>query len=566
MKKMQATATTLSAAIALAVVTQAQAQTPPNVGDILQQVQPMTPAISQPAAELPSIGGIQIEPPMQALPSGPRLFVRGFNIVGHRELSAESSLAVIAGNDNRELSLGELEGLATQITRHYRANGYFVARAYIPQQEVVDGIITIRVVEGNYGQFHLNNESLVKDHVVQAMLDDVKGYDIVSLDTLERAMLIINDTPGVQVVRADVMPGEKVGTSDFAVGTAATERHNGYILADNYGSRYTGRNRVGFNYDLNSPTGRGDRLTLGGLLTEDSGILNGRIAYSTLLMPNGLRGQVEYSQTEYELGDLYAPLDATGSAKAWDFRLSYPIRRIRAQTIEGTLALSSRDLEDRIDSTDTRTPKRLDSLTAGINVRDERRLLGFAGLTSASFSLTAGNLDIEDAEARALDAAGADTQGDYYKLNLSLSRISLLPAQFSLTTSLHAQRALNGKNLDGSERMSVSGVSGVYAYPSTELSGSHAALLKAELSRPLPAIAGLQHQWSVFATHGYADSAKSVGPDDRSRTLDDVGLGWRGQYQGFVLNTHLAYRLEGAEPLSEKADRARFLVQAGWVF
>ncbi|MDV7396810.1 POTRA domain-containing protein, partial [Arthrospira platensis SPKY1] len=98
--------------------------------------------------------------------------------------------------------LSELEALATLITRNYRANGYFVARAYIPQQEVVDGIITIRVVEGNYGQFHLTNESLVKDSIVQAMLDDVKGYDIVSLDTLERAMLIINDTPGVQVVRA----------------------------------------------------------------------------------------------------------------------------------------------------------------------------------------------------------------------------------------------------------------------------------------------------------------------------------------------------------------------------
>jgi hypothetical protein len=61
---------------------------------------------------------------------------------------------------------------------------------------------TIRVVEGNDGRFILD-KSLVRDDIVQGLLDDIKDCDIVSLDTLERAMLIINDTPGVTVTRAD---------------------------------------------------------------------------------------------------------------------------------------------------------------------------------------------------------------------------------------------------------------------------------------------------------------------------------------------------------------------------
>ncbi len=562
----------LSSALLIAMSATAQAQTPPNMGDVLQQVQPFAPDIDKPAPKLPEIGGVpEIEPPMQALPSGPTLLVKGFDLVGYREIPAEESLALLAGAENQSYSLAQLEELATRITRHYRSKGYFVARAYIPAQEVKDGIVTIRVVEANYGQFHLKNSSLVRDKTVQAMLDDVKKYDIVSLDTLERAMLIINDTPGVQVTRADVMPGEAVGTSDFAVETEATERHNGYILADNYGSIYTGKHRLSFNYDNNSPTASGDRLSISGLVTEGAGIWNGRLAYSTLLMPNGLRGQAAISHTEYELGDQYKALDAKGTASAIDVGLSYPIRRIRAQTIEGVLNVARKDITDRIDSTSTRTPKDMTTIMAGINLRDERPLMGYGGVTQASASLTYGDLSINDATARANDKGnatnpGANTQGQFAKVNLSASRVNLLPYNFSLSSQMRLQHALNGKNLDGSERMSVTGMSGVYAYPNGELSGSNAGLVKVELSRPLPNWFGLQNQWSTFATGAYAESARSIGATDKGRALGEVGLGWRAQYKGLLLNTHLAYRLDGDRPISEKADRARFLLQAGWVF
>lgn len=555
---------TLALAIALSLATSAQAQTAPNIGDVLQQVKPSTPVQTQPQADLPKVGGIDIEPPMQALPQGPQIQVNQFDIIGNREIEKSELQAIIKDDANKRLSLADLELIAQKITKHYRTKGYFVARAYIPAQEIDNNTVKIRVVEGNYGQFHLKNTSLVRDDIVQAMLDDVKDYDIVSLDTLERAMLIINDTPGAQIVRADVMPGQKVGTSDFAVGTKATPAQNGFVLMDNYGSVYTGKHRLSFNYDANSPTGRGDRLSISGLTTEGSGIFNARIGYSTLLMPNGLRGEIAASHTQYELGDIYRNSDAKGTAKGLDATFTYPIRRIRAQTIEGMLNLSHKDLEDKFGT--STTPKDSKSITAGINLRDERNLIGYDGLTTASISLTAGELSINDNASKALDAAGPDTHGSYSKANLSLARVSLLPNQFTLTASLKYQNAIGGKNLDASERMSVSGFSGVYAYPSGELIGSNATLAKLELSRPLPAIQQLNHSWSVFTTKGHAEVAKDYTSAPKGRDISDVGLGWKGSYQGAIINAHLAYRLEDTAPISEKVDRTRLLLQAGWVF
>jgi len=366
--------------------------------------------------------------------------------------------------------------------------------------------VTLRVVEGNYGQFILKNQSLVRDDVVQAMLDDVKQYDIVSLDTLERAMLIINDTAGVKVTRADVMPGQKVGTSDFAVDTEATKARNGFVTYDNYGSVYTGEHRLSFNADFNSPTGSGDRLSLSGMTTNRTGLMNGRVAYSNLLMPNGLRGEVSAAHTQYSLGNTYASLDAKGTADVVDATLTYPLRRIRAQTVELSLNVTSKSLEDKINSTSTATPKAANTLTAGVNVRDERTLLGFDGLTQANFAVTVGDLKINNDTALANDAAGAQTAGNFSKAVLSLSRTSLLPENFTFTTSLRSQASLKNKNLDSSERMSVSGSSGVWGHPAGELMGSNATLVKLELARPLTSLEGLQHNWFTFYDFGQASA------------------------------------------------------------
>ncbi len=559
----------LAAAIAFALTSGATfAQAVPDAGEALRQAQP--PAVpAQPKADLPSIGGTVIEPPMTALPSGPSVDVKAIAIVGNRELPVSALEPLVADAAGKTLTLPELEAVAQRVTKFYRAKGYFVARAYIPAQEVTGGTITLRIVEGNYGQFILKNASLVKDAVVQAMLDDVKKYDIVSLDTLERAMLIINDTPGVQVTRADVMPGQKVGTSDFAVDTAATQRQNGFVMVDNFGSRYTGVNRLSFNADFNSPTGRGDKLSVSGLTTDSADLLNGRIAYGTLLKPNGVRGELAVSQTHYALGGAYASLDARGTARSVDGTLTYPLKRTRAMTVEASWNVSLKDLEDEIRSTSTVTPKSLVSTTAGLVVRDERSVLGFDGLTVANAGITVGSLDIKDTTALANDAAGAQTQGGYGKLVAGISRVSLLPQSFTLTASLRAQQSLSGKNLDSSERMSVSGSGGVMAYPPGELIGTNAMFARLELSRPLPSIKAvpqLSHQWLAFTSVGQASAAKSVSASDARRSVSDVGFGWSANWKGAVVKAYAAYRLQDGDPVSEPSGRTRLLAQAGWLF
>jgi len=547
---------------------------PPTIGDVLRDARPQ--GVPQPpVAPVPRLGGVAIEPPMQALPGGgAQVPVSAFQIVGNRVIDTATLAALLKDDAGKSYDLAGLETIAAKITRLYRSQGYFVARAYVPAQELQGGSLTLRVVEGNYGQFVLSNKSIVRDGVVQGLLDDIKDRDIVSLDTLERAMLIINDTPGVKVVRADVMPGQAVGTSDFAIGTEATPAYNGYVLADNHGSRYTGRNRLSANVDWNSPTGRGDRLSASGMLSERSGLINGRLAYSGLIRTDGTRAEVAAARTRYELGGTYAALNATGTADALELNLSTPLKRTRNRSIEATLGLAHKALRDEVAATTTVTRKTATAVTAGINLKAEEALFGLDGLTTAGAAVTAGQLDFKDAAAKALDAAGTRTQGSYAKLAFNAARVSLLPQRFNLTTQLRVQVALSNKNLDGSERMSVSGPSAVAGYAAGELSGDHAALLRVELARLLPAsllqAAGVQLSATAFTDYGWAKAARaqaSTPAGGQARALADIGVGLNASlpYGGFV-RLAVAHRISGGEPTSEPTPRTKAWLQAGITF
>jgi hemolysin activation/secretion protein len=275
---------------------------------------------------------------------------------------------------------------------------------------------------------------------------------------------------------------------------------------------------------------------------------------------------VAVSQTAYRLTDAYTALDATGHATGIDAILSYPIRRIEAQTLNASLDIAYKNLIDVIGATDTRTPRDTFAATAALNWRDNSALMGADGRTQATGAVTVGHLDFKDATAGSLDGAGANTAGTYGKLDASLSRVSLLPAQLSLTASINGQYALDHKTLDGTERMAVSGTTAVAAYPPNELIGDSALFLHADLDKSFTSLGTFHSDALLFADYGEAWENYATAQIPERRDIDDVGLGFNASFQGLVMHATLAHRLHAEAPLSEPSSRDRLLVQLGWVF
>ena len=537
----------------------------PNISDVVRESTPPK-NITQKIEPLIEINGTKQYAPAIDDKSEKTVFVKSFKITNAVHIDEGSLQALVAPYTNKELTFAKLQEVASIITKAYREAGYFVAKAYIPMQTMQDDIVEITVVEGNYGEFKLNNNSLVKDNIIQGMLDNIKDENIVSTETLERAMLIINDTSGAKVTQADVMPGKVTGTSDFAIKTEATPRYDGYILGDNYGSRYTGKNRLTLGLNLNSPLGIGDKLGVVGMISSNSELKYGRIAYEAPLMSNGLTGELSYSNTKYALGDEYKSLDAYGSAQSTELMLTYPIIRTRHETLELMSRLSRKSLNDYQNGSIV-ADKDIFAFVVGLNHIKDHKVFGLDLQTNSMLSLTSGSLKFNDTVSEVSDAAGANTQGRYNKVNGMIGGTLTINQATWLITNLSFQKALGHKNLDGIEDFIIGGPDGVKVYPTSELNAENGIMFNVEFLRALPAVGNVTQKIGLFYDIAKADMEDSSKVSTfQSRTLQDIGMEYYVTYQSLFARAHLA-RIVGSNTVTSEPDYStKFLIQVGWSF
>ncbi len=537
----------------------------PNIGTIEKEIK--TPTIEKEKASIPKINlKKEYKAPMKD--TGKTILVKSITFTSNEHISSEVLKEIAKEYENKELTFTQITELTSKITKYYRDNGYFVARAYLPVQNISknDNVLEIAIIEGNYGEFKLKNNSLVNDSTLQGMVDNAKARDnIISTETLERAMLIVNDTSGVAITQADIKPGTTIGSSDFIMTAEKTNRVDGYILADNVGGKYTGKNRLMAGININSPFNIGDKISLSGLISNGSNLKNGRIAYTAPLTSNGLIGEISYSQTNYELTEEYKDLDATGTAKTFEASLKYPFLRTRTENLYLNVNIANKDLEDKVNSTNTITNKDTQFITLGADYDKSYLVNKFNSSSKIGFDIKYGNLSFDDDSDKTIDEAGANTNGTYSKINLDLSNTLYFTNKLSLETSLSMQYALGNKNLDGSEDISIGGSYGVKLYPDGELSAENGYVFNAEAKYRLPNVSKLSNTVGVFYDRGRAWMSNN-NVNFESKSLQDVGLGYYASYDNLFGQVQVAWNANSKEVTSETNRNSRVLFQVGMVF
>ncbi|RYF91239.1 MAG: ShlB/FhaC/HecB family hemolysin secretion/activation protein [Caulobacteraceae bacterium] len=540
-----------SGVIAVALLASGQAalaQPSAAVGGQLQQIPP--PVIQRKPS--PGIDFDRASPPADAAPSGPRVRVDRLRITGASLYSEAQLVAATGFAPGAELTLPELRNFAAAIARFYNSHGYFLAQAYLPAQAIEGGTVSIAVVEGRYGAVSLRNGSSLSGPVADRILRGLDSGDAVAIGPLERRLLLLSDIPGV-AVRSTLSPGTEVGTSDLVVDLAPGRRVTGSLEADNAGNRYTGAYRLGGSVNFNNPTGLGDQISLR-LLASTEGLAYGRAAWQA---PVGdATVGVAYTHLTYELGREFEALDASGTADIVSLFASYPLIRSRNNNLYGFASVDAKWLTDEIGLVGQVSDKTSRAVTLGLR-GDAHDELGGGGWTDYSAAFTAGDLDIENPAERAADALTARTQGDFGKLQFSLSRLQTVAGPFSLYGAVRGQFATD--NLDSSEKMELGGAYGVRAYPEGEAYGDQGYIATLEARLRLDAWTGKlpgRFQLIGFVDAGQVDFAHDpwfAGSNRADRAGYGAGLLWAGPHDLFVSASYA--RKLGDEPATSGPDR-----------
>ena len=538
----------------------------PNIDNIIKEVKPPK-EIKKSKEELIEIEGKKrYQIAMVDDKSGKKIYVKEFKITGNVNIKEEELKEQIKEYERKSLNFKELTDISSIITKYYRDKGYFVARAYLPVQDVKknEDVFEIAIIEGEYNKFNIINGSRVKDGIIQKSFDRIKEENnVVNTQALERSMLIVDDYPGVKIRSVEVKPGEEIGSSSFDVIIDRRSYVDGYVVSDNYGNKYSGRNRIMGGVSVNSALKIADELSMFGVISEDANLKNGMVTYSVPLNYNGLRGEISYSNTNYDLRKIEGGYN--GDSKDINVGISYPIIKTREDKLDTKITIGTKKQEDYQDK-DVVTNKELKNVNVSMDYVGQKRVFGLNGIIDGTISYVNGDLNIKNEEAKSIDEQGAKTQGRYNKIEMKASLNLEIMKNINFVNSIKAQQVIGNKNLDGTEDMSIGGIDGVKFYPSSEESAENGYVYSSEIIGRLPNIMNVKQSASVFYDVGKVRIQNNeYDTEYKSRLLEDVGLGYYMNYREGFVKIYSAWGIN-AEVESETNYNNRIMFQAGISF
>jgi hemolysin activation/secretion protein len=549
---------------------QAAAQVRPDAGTILDTVKE-PPAPKRPAT------GIQVPSPRPRMeaPAGIKVAVKGFRISGNTLFTEQQFEPVLSEFVGRQLDFDDLADAVRAVTSFYRSQGYLLAQAYLPRQELSGGIVEIHVLEGRIGKVQSRQApgARLQPWIVEGYLRRIEQGAIATEQGVERPLLLLGDLPAT-VVQSTLGPGANVGEADLTVEIGDDGRRiTGVVEAENYGNKYAGEIRLNGQIFVNNLLGLGDQLSLRGLIAKDKLTDVAGISYSMPVSYWGTKAGISFARMNYELGGGLADQRADGDADIASILVVHPFVRTRDFNVFGQLTGEFKELEDRVATVGSLEQRRIKSVRLGIfgDLRDA--LLG-GGLSTFSASVTRGRLRLLNDTLADNDAASFQTAGHYDKINIDLQRVQ------RLTSSLHAIGRFSyqsaSKNLASVEKMSVGGPFGVRAYPVGEGLADDAALWSLEGRYTFPGFKPLQSDVTLaaFVDGAHVRRYKSpnstfdvdpvtLEPNPNERTLWGAGVGVRvGRISDFSVSADVAWRIESDPPKSDVPRHPQFWMRA----
>jgi hemolysin activation/secretion protein len=452
-------------------------------------------------------------------------------------LPASAYAPAVLPYKNRRISGTELQDLATAVAEVARAAGYGLASAWIPEQTIEDGFLTVIVDEGRIDDVRVDGDAAP---AVRPFLARLASGAPVRTDVIERALLLAGDLPGVDLIKPRI---DRVGGSTLLIVNTRREAVRGRASVDNWGSGTIGPVRAHLSVDINGLLAGDDRLTIAGVSTplaiKEFGLA--RIAYAKAIGTGGTELSVSGYAARSRPGGILSDREFEGQSLEGTIGLNHPFLRSRDSSLWGEVEFSVRDSEQSL---------------ADVTVRKDRfAILKAGGYGSAE--LLGGLFRGRVTGSRGLGILDATRDGDPMRSRRDGSAIySKLeawahyerPLGGPLSMQLQAEGQVASRPLLSSEEMGLGGRYFLRGYDYREYSGDKGIAGSVELRFQLPQLGS---PFRSALLYGYADAGTvgNYGTGAGGGSLASAGGGIRAR-----LRPELDASLEVGVPLKDGDD------------
>jgi len=428
----------------------------------------------------------------------------------------------------RGITLGQIEAIADEITNFYRKRGFILAKAYIPKQQVREGIINLTLLLGMLGEVEVHGNEMYKDSTIKSVFDDMLTKPVTN-DEAEEHLYLINDFPGI-IVDGYFEPGYQVGDTRLNIKVKEEKRYHANVRLDNHGTDETGLYRFYGDLQVNNLLGVADLINLSVLeASKPSNTSYWRINYSSLFFSPRIKLVLDASKNQFTVDQddvlSNAGLKINGDVFVYDASIQYIAKRSR--TSNYNFELKYEDIESDLQFGDTPdVGNRLDE-----KLKNRSLLFNYDILEESARRLHQGNFRVTSGDYVFGAAQGQDESYTYYSAEYSLLafwKVPLVDANTRVIFRTAVQYA--GINLSTIVRAPLGGPTRARAFPVNLFSADDAIYAGVDWVFNSPVYRENIRPF-VFLDAAYGIQYElSAGVDDTTGGVLDGGFGFQMSY------------------------------------
>lgn len=262
-----------------------------------------------------------------ALGEGETVYISTIRIQGNTVISSCILQNAVRCFEGQELSMKQIRAVCCALQKEYVCQGYFLARAYPPEQEIEKGTLIIEIIEGKLGKITVVGNKYYKDGFIRSYFTPLQNR-AVNYDQFLKTLLLINDNSDLSV-GAVFKKGSEYGTADVILQVVDKRPVHLYLNTNNYGSKLTTQQRTGARLDYGNLFFGGDTFSVAEVVGSPlSDLTFTDVRYRVPLSRQGTHLMLTYLHSEFEVGVL-KPLDLGGRSDIVAGKITQALRRTR---------------------------------------------------------------------------------------------------------------------------------------------------------------------------------------------------------------------------------------------
>ena len=138
--------------------------------------------------------------------------LKGIEFDGNTVFSDEELFALVKERVGKKTGVEELEAIRKTISQHYFDAQYVNSGAVIDEQDMSNGVLVVRIVEGRLDNINVLNEGWLRSGYVTSRIHR-EVSDPLNLDDLKRGLEFVRRDEKIRKINTALVPGDELGQS-----------------------------------------------------------------------------------------------------------------------------------------------------------------------------------------------------------------------------------------------------------------------------------------------------------------------------------------------------------------